>query len=130
VPWPAGAGLLDAGVDDGGPAAGLGDRHGPVEQLAEHQRLAAALLEPLEVDGARGEHHRAGLDRGDAAHRHEDAAAGHHLDDQPQHPRGSGVHAERDDDVADLPDPVAVGVEDGESGEPRDIGPRHRRHGR
>ena len=36
---------------------------------------------------------------------------------------------QRDDDVADLADPVAVGVEDGQPGEPGDVRPGHRRHG-
>ena len=104
------------------------DPHRAVEQLAEHQRLAGPLLEALEVERARGEHHRAGVDRGDPAHRHEDPAARDHLDDQAQHPRRGGADAQRDDDVADLADPVAVGVEDGQPGEPGDVRPGHRSH--
>ena len=48
----AGAGLLDAGVDDVRRPARLEDAHRAVEQLAEHQRLARPLLEALEVERA------------------------------------------------------------------------------
>ena len=117
-----------AGVDDVRRPAGLDDAHRPVEQLAEHQRLAGPLLEALEVQRAGGQHHRAGVDRGHPAHRHEDPAAGDDLDDQAQHARRGGADPQRDDDVADLADPVAVGVEDGQAGEPGDVRPGHRRH--
>ena len=77
-----------------------------------------------------GEHHRARVDGGDPAHRHEDPAAGDHLDDQAQDPRRGGADAQRDDDVADLADAVAVGVEDRQPGEPGDVRPARRGHGR
>ena len=43
------------------------------------------------------------------------------LDDDAQCPRRGGAHAQGDDDVADLADPVPVGVEDGQPGQPGDI---------
>ena len=49
------------------------------------------------------------------------------LDDEPEHARRLGADAQGHDDVADPPDLVAVGVEDGDPGQARDEDPSSRR---
>ena len=65
---------------------------------------------------------------GHPADRQEDPAPERQLGDQPEDPRGAGAGRNIGDDVADPADLVAVGVEDGEAGEPRDVDPRADRH--
>ena len=99
----------------------LGEQpHPAVEQLAQHAGLAGALLEPAQAHGAGVEQHRLGVDAGDPAHRHEDAAALLDLDDEAERPRGVLADAQRDDDVPHAAHLVAVRVEHREPGQPRD----------
>ena len=94
--------------------------HPAVEQLGEDQRLAGPLVEPAQAHRAGGEHDGVRVDRGDPADRHEDPPAALDLGDEAEHLRRVGAEAQRDDDVADPADLVAVGVEDGQAGQPGD----------
>ncbi len=121
----AGTGALHRDVGHGRRLAGLGQRHLPVQQLAENQRLSLALGESTEADRAGG-HHRTRLDTGYPRDRQEDRATRRHFNDQAQHPWLLIPGPEHDDDVAHPADLIAVRVEDDDAGEARDENPRRR----
>src|SRR5690606_26577967 len=103
--------VLDADL-----AGTVGERERAVEQLADDERLRAALLEPPHVDQT-GREHGAGRDRGDARERHEQAPPARDLDNQPDGARLAGRSVE-EDDVLHPPDLVAQGFEDVGAREP------------
>jgi hypothetical protein len=99
-----------------------------VQQVLEDQQLVRPLLEPAQVQRAGAEHHRLGVHAGDPADRQEDPAAQGHLGDQPDDLRRPVGGAQPDHRVADPAHPVAVGVEHGQRGEPRQVNPRPHGH--
>ena len=114
-----GPGLLDGRVDHDRLRAGVGQPDRGVEQLADEQRLVGTLAEAAQAHRAGGQRDRAGVDRGDPQHRHEDPPAGGQLDDQAEHPRRAGVHPQGRDEVAHLADALAVRSEHGKADQPR-----------
>ena len=120
----AGPGVLHRGVDDDGVlavvAAGVGQPHRSVDQLADDERLVGTLHEPAQADQARGEGDGAGVDRRDPQHRHEDPPPRHHLDDHAEHARRVRVDPKARDQVAHPPDPLAVWPVDRKADQPRD----------
>ena len=66
--------LFHGDVVDGGGLLAVDDRDGPVEQLAEHERLGRALLEAPHVDQT-GRDDLAGVEARDPCHRQEDRVA-------------------------------------------------------
>jgi hypothetical protein len=101
---------LDRDVFDHRGAGAVGEEHLAAEHLGHDAHLTAALLEAPHVDEAGGDD-LAGGDGGDAADRHEDMAAAGDLHHEPDH-AGRIVFSVDDDDVADLAETVAGGVED------------------
>src|SRR5690606_5817871 len=91
------------------------------EQLGEHSHLAGPGLEATHVDEAGGEHLSC-ADRGDPPDGHEHVAAAGDLDDKTDHAGGDGTSI-HDDDIPDLAEPVAHGVEDGAACQARDENP-------
>ena len=87
------------------------ERHGRVEQLADDEQLAGALLEAAQVEQA-ADDDAACVDRGDPGHRHEDAPPRLHLEHEADDPWWAGRRAQRGHDVPDLAELVAAGVED------------------
>ena len=112
---------LDRDVLDDGGARSVDEVDAAAEQLGHDPHLAAALLEAAHVDEA-GRDDLAGRDGGDAADRDEHVPAAGDLDDETDDARRI-VLAIDDDDVADLAEPVAGGVEDGAPGQARDEDP-------
>ena len=112
-----GSGPAHRGVEHGGGAAVLADRHGTVQQLAEHPDLVRPLLGPAHVDQPGGDH-VTGVDRGDPGHRQEDPPPPEHLHHQPEHPRRLVPEPQGHDHVADLADLVPVRVEHRQPAQP------------
>jgi hypothetical protein len=119
---------LHAEVDD---RAGLArtravlglDGHPPVQQVTEHQQLVRPLLEPAQVQRPGAQHHGLGVHGGHPADRQEDPPAQRHLGHQTDHLWRAAAGAQADDRVANPADPIAVGVEHGQRGEPREVNP-------
>src|SRR6185369_6030761 len=109
-------------INDGGARSGLNDCHLPVEQVLQHQDLPHPPLEPAQVHDAGAERDRVGVDRQHPADRQKHPTPHRQLGDQPHHVRRPAVARARND-VADTPDSVSVGVEDGEPGDPRHVDP-------
>ena len=103
--------LLHGDVVDRAAHAGRRDGHGAVEHLADHQRLGGPLLEAAHVQQA-GRVDLPGVDVGHPGHRHEDPAPAEDLGDEAEHAGLVTLGPQRHDEVADLADLVALGVED------------------
>ena len=114
------AGLLHGDVVDGAGHARRRHGHHAVEQLSHDQRLGRPLLEAAHVEQP-GRVDLPAVDVGDPGHRHEDPPATEHLGHHPEHARLADLGPEGDDEVAHLADLVALGVEDRQSDEPRDV---------
>ena len=99
-----------------------------VEQAGQHEQLVVAGLEPAHVHGARCEHDGAGLDRGDPAHRDEDAVPVLYLDDQTEHARRLAVDPQCRDGLADPAELVTIRVKYANARQPGDKHPAGRGH--
>jgi hypothetical protein len=100
-----------------------------VQQVTEHEQLVRPFLEAPEVQRAAVQHHALRVHRRDVADRQEDAPAQRHLGHQADDLRRAVGGPQPHHRVPDPPDPVAVGVENGQAGEPRQIHPRPHGHG-
>src|SRR5690606_24885425 len=104
-------------VFDDRASAAVGEFDASAEHLGQYSHFAWSRLEATHVDESGGEN-LAGSDRGDASDRHEHLPPTGDLDHQSDHARRHGTSVD-DDDVTDLAEPVADGVEDGAAGQAR-----------